>query len=140
MLPLSACVSVQSERGNQGMKSMHKVTLACALAMLVLGISAWSQSAGNSLTALIPAAVGGVLGLLGLAMMRLSLRRYAMHGAMLVAELGAFASLWRGIPSAMDAPVLSLAARTQLFMGALLLAYLAAMVHLYIRNRRVAAV
>ncbi|MEO0662565.1 MAG: hypothetical protein AAFZ87_13600 [Planctomycetota bacterium] len=58
--------------------------------------SAAVDDQGPSVTALIPAFVGGLLVLLGVAALRESARKHAMHGAATVALLGFLAGAGRG--------------------------------------------
>ena len=60
-----------------------------------------ADAASRSVTALIPAVVGALLLICTFIAAKATLRKHAMHGAMLIALLGALAPLGRIIPVAM---------------------------------------
>ena len=78
---------------------MAKLALGFGLALI--GLGAWGYlgaTAGHaSLTALIPAAVGGLLLACGLVALREGLRMHAMHAAALVGLLGTLLAAGRGV-------------------------------------------
>jgi hypothetical protein len=71
-------------------------TLYTGVALIVLGVGGYVLSGAASVTALIPAVIGAVFLLLGLLGRKESLRKHAMHAAMLVALL-AIGGTFRGI-------------------------------------------
>lgn len=114
---------------------MARITLIVAVALVLLGMGSWLVSGQSSLTALIPAVFGFVLGLAGIAALRQSLRKVAMHIAALVSLLGAVGSLGRALPSLDFSHSMGLAAVTQLVMGTILLVFLVLCVRSFIRAR-----
>lgn len=67
---------------------MPAITRLVGFILIAVGIVAFVASGADSPTALIPAALGAVLALLGFLASRENARRHAMHAAMLVALLG----------------------------------------------------
>ena len=67
---------------------MPATTRLVGIVLIVVGVVAFVASGADSPTALIPAALGLVLVVLGLVANREAARRHAMHAAMLVALLG----------------------------------------------------
>lgn len=67
---------------------MPAITRGVGIVLIVVGAVAFVASGADSPTALIPAALGLVLVVLGVVGNRESARRHAMHAAMLVALLG----------------------------------------------------
>lgn len=68
---------------------MANLTIALAVALILLGVGGYMGSGGASLTALIPAAFGVVLLILGVVARDPGKRKHAMHGAAMVGLLGA---------------------------------------------------
>ena len=78
---------------------MPKLTMLLGLLLIGLGLYGYFVLAGDdpSITALIPAFVGGVFLLLGIVGLSRKLRMHAMHVAVLLALLGAAGLAARGI-------------------------------------------
>lgn len=76
---------------------MPKLTVGFGASLIILGIGAYFLSGLVSLTALIPAAFGGVLVALGLVAKRAASTKHAMHAAAVVAVVG-IAGSWSGLP------------------------------------------
>lgn len=72
---------------------MTVVTLVVGAALTLLGIVAYVASDAASLTAFIPSVIGLLMIIAGLLARKESLRRHAIHGALVVALLGALGSL-----------------------------------------------
>lgn len=72
---------------------MTNLTRALGAALVVLGVIAFVVTGADSLTALIPAVLGLVVLALGVAAGSESLHRHAIHGALVVALLGALGTL-----------------------------------------------
>lgn len=81
---------------------MTKAAIISGVVLMGIGIAGYVHGVRNdraSLTALIPAAIGGVLFLLGLlAAAKENLRKHLMHAAVLVALIGSIATAARLIP------------------------------------------
>lgn len=75
---------------------MASTTIALGVVLIVLGLAGYFLTGASSYTALIPAAFGVVIALLGLVARDESKRRHAMHAAVVVALLGFLGSA-RGI-------------------------------------------
>ena len=69
------------------------MTRALGAALIVIGVVAYLATGTDSPTALIPAALGVVIVALGVLAGRASLHRHAIHGALVVALLGALGTL-----------------------------------------------
>lgn len=67
---------------------MPATTRLVGIVLIIVGVVAFVASGADSPTALIPAALGVVLVVLGLVANREKARRHAMHTAMLVALIG----------------------------------------------------
>ena len=78
---------------------MSKITIGFGMALVALGLVGYLGAAADhrSITALIPAFVGGPLLLCGLIALKDSLRRDAMHAAAVLGLLGAIAAWGRGL-------------------------------------------
>lgn len=78
---------------------MPQITLLFGAALTALGFYGYfgSDNANPSVTALIPAFVGGPLFLCGLIAFKPNLRKHAMHAAAGIALLGGLAALGRGL-------------------------------------------
>ena len=68
---------------------MPRVTIAYGTALIVLGVGVYFQTGLKSLTALIPAAFGLPVVVLGVLARKERLLKHAMHGAAMLAVLGA---------------------------------------------------
>jgi hypothetical protein len=79
---------------------MANRTIGFGGALILLGVAGYAATGAHSPTALIPAAVGLVLVVLGLLARRPRARMHAMHGAALVALVG-FAGSVRGLGQAL---------------------------------------
>ncbi len=75
---------------------MASTTIALGVALIILGLAGYFLTGAASYTALIPAAFGVVIGLLGLVARDESKRKHAVHAAVVVALLGFLGSA-RGI-------------------------------------------
>lgn len=76
---------------------MPFVTVGTGVTLVALGVISYLVTGGVSLTALIPAAFGAPLALLGVLAFRQARRRLAMHGAVALGVVGFLGSA-RGIP------------------------------------------
>lgn len=72
---------------------MTSLTRALGAALVVVGLVAFAATGADSPTALIPAVLGLIIGVLGLLAGRPALHRHAIHGALAVALLGALGTL-----------------------------------------------
>jgi hypothetical protein len=73
---------------------MTSLSLVTAIALVAIGVLSFVITGGASVTALIPAALGALIGAAALiADRREAWRRHLMHGAMTVALLGVLGSL-----------------------------------------------
>lgn len=75
---------------------MPSLTIALGVALIVVGLGGYFLTGAVSLTALIPAAFGLVIAVLGVIARDQRLRKHAMHGAIVVALLGFLGSV-RGL-------------------------------------------
>jgi len=75
---------------------MVNITIIFALFLIALGIGGYFFSGAASITALIPAFFGGFFLVVGLIARREAFRKYAMHGAALLAVLSLFGT-FRGL-------------------------------------------
>ena len=71
---------------------MANITIAFGILLILLGLGGWFGSGGASMTALIPAAFGIVLLILGVIARNEKVRKHAMHVAVIVGLLGFFGS------------------------------------------------
>jgi len=69
---------------------MAKLSLTVGVILVVIGVGGYVASSYASATALIPAAIGVLIGLLGLMARNDQWRRHAMHAAMGIALVGIF--------------------------------------------------
>lgn len=81
-----------SEQSGPKQLNMPGLSVGFGISLLALGIGVYLASGRSSLTALIPAAFGLVLVVLGLAGKRPPATKHAMHAAAVVALLGFFGS------------------------------------------------
>ena len=72
---------------------MAKVTQIVGLVLIAVGVIAYVATGFASVTALLPAALGVVVGVLGLVAARTEGGHHAIHAALVVALLGALGSL-----------------------------------------------
>ena len=75
---------------------MPSITVALGVALIVLGLAGYFLTGAASPTALIPAAFGVVIAILGLIARDPGKRKHAMHAAVVIALLGLLGSL-RGL-------------------------------------------
>jgi drug/metabolite transporter (DMT)-like permease len=80
--------------------AMTTVTLVFGIVLVVLGVGGYAVTGGTSLTALIPAAFGIVMAVLGWFGRNEKLRRHLMHAAAVLGLVG-FAATARGIGGAL---------------------------------------
>lgn len=80
---------------------MAKITIAFSSILILLGLASYfgASAANPSVTALIPTAFGVALLGCGLAALRPSWRKHAMHAAVSISLLGALAASGRGLSS-----------------------------------------
>jgi uncharacterized membrane protein len=71
--------------------------MAVGVLLMSLGLGGYYYTDRESATALIPAALGVVLVVLGVLARNDKMRKHAMHAAMLFALIGCTASTWRAI-------------------------------------------
>ncbi|MHC4399042.1 MAG: hypothetical protein ACYTG0_05110 [Planctomycetota bacterium] len=74
---------------------MPKVAVAVAALLIIQGVAFYVGTPSKSPTALIPAAVGLPILILGILAVRQTARKHAMHGAAAFALLGLLAAVWR---------------------------------------------
>lgn len=72
---------------------MTTITRALGLTLIAVGVVGYITTGSDSITALIPAALGVVILVLGLLAARPALHQHAIHGALVVALLGALGTL-----------------------------------------------
>lgn len=121
------------------MSRMASFTIRIGALLVVFGAAGYVLTGATSLTALIPAAVGVVLALLGLLGQRsVAMRPHAMHAAMLVALIGLAGSIGGlvALPSALGAGALRPAIVMRASMALLLVVYLVIGVRSFIAARR----
>ena len=116
---------------------MVRLTLVIAGLLLVVGVVGYAIPEGRHVTALIPAAVGVLLGVCGLlALLGESLRMHAMHAAMAIALLGALMTLEPISRLLRGATVGAVTLTATIVMALLLIVYLVLGVRSFIRARR----
>ena len=117
---------------------MPSITIALGVALIILGLAGYFLTGAVSLTALIPAAFGLVIGVAGLIARDDRKRKHAMHAAVFIALLGLLGSA-RGLlqigelyerTSTRPAAVVA-----QAIMALLTLAYIAVAVRSFIKAR-----
>ena len=117
---------------------MPSLTIALGVALVALGLGGYLLTGGVSVTALIPAAFGLVIGAAGLLARDPGKRKHAMHAAVAVALLGFLGSL-RGvlqIGSLFDGTAARPAAVvSQVVMAAMTLVYIAIAVRSFVQAR-----
>lgn len=72
---------------------MTTITRALGLILIALGVVSYLATGSDSITALIPAALGLVILVLGILAARESMHQHAIHAALVVALLGALGTL-----------------------------------------------
>ena len=72
---------------------MAKITQIVGLVLIVVGLVAYAATGFASVTALLPALLGLVIGVLGLVAPRAEWGHHAIHAALVIALLGALGSL-----------------------------------------------
>lgn len=72
---------------------MTAITRALGLALIAVGVVSYVVTGSDSITALIPAALGVIILALGVAAARDSLHRHAIHAALAVALVGALGTV-----------------------------------------------
>lgn len=77
---------------------MAPVSIAAGLILVMIGLLGYFGTETQSPTALIPAALGLVLIVLGALALRERLRKHAMHAAAVVGLLGFLFPVWRAAP------------------------------------------
>ncbi len=126
---------------------MHHITVITGLLLGAIGVFGyfWSASENPSPTALIPAAFGVVLIVLGIVAHRPTVRKHAMHAAVMVGLIGLLLAGGRGVmklgAAASDDLSISRPVRLVLLMAIVCLIYVALCVNSFIaaRRRRVAS-
>lgn len=115
---------------------MTAVTRAIGVLLIVVGVGAWllAGGPGTSLTALLPAVLGLILLVLGLAAGRGEWHRHVIHAALVVALLGFLGTLRQVIP--LFTGEAGLAAWASLITALLCLLYVALGVRSFIAARR----
>jgi hypothetical protein len=83
------------------MRVMARTTIVFALVLIVIGVAGYVGTGAASVTALIPAFFGVVLGLLGWWGLNDRYRKHALHAAVVVGVLG-FLGAARGLPGLLD--------------------------------------
>lgn len=114
---------------------MGKITIGFGVALIVLGVVGYFAGSASSITGLIPAIWGLILGGLGFWALRGS-EKTAMHIAAVVALLGALAPLSRVVPGLTSGGELSLAFWSNALMFLLCGALLALYVRSFVMARR----
>lgn len=121
---------------------MHHITLATGVILTAIGLFGYFGSASDnpSPTALIPAAFGAVLIVLGLVAHRASVRMHAMHVAVMVGLIGFLLAGGRGFMklglAASDDLTISRPVRLVLLMAIVCLVYVGLCVGSFISARR----
>ncbi len=115
---------------------MPTTTRYFGLILIVLGVASYMLTGRTSLTAMIPAFFGVVLVICAFVARNEAARKHAMHAAVAVGLLGGLAALGRGGPAALNGDAMRPAVLSQLFMGVLLLIYVALGVQSFIAARK----
>ncbi|MEN6497952.1 MAG: hypothetical protein ABFD16_26940 [Thermoguttaceae bacterium] len=100
---------------------MARITITIGVILMLLGMGTYLGGGQKSVTALIPAFFGLPLTLLGLAALKDTWRKHAMHAAAGLALLGFVGALARPVHKTLagEPPALSLALASQLLMAIL---------------------
>lgn len=121
---------------------MAKLTLGFALILIVLGVACFVATGSQAPTALIPAAFGVVLGILGLLARTADSKRrmMTMHIAVLIGLIGFIFPGWRGvrdlIAQSQGHAVLRPAMNEELAMAVICLVFVLLCVRSFIQARR----
>ena len=116
---------------------MAKVTIALAVALIVLGVAGFVATGSEHYTALIPAAFGVVFAVLGFVALNPAARKHAMHAAAALALLG-FVFTVKGAVTLVTSGA-SAAAISKTIMSLLCLIFVGLCVRSFINARRSAA-
>ena len=118
---------------------MPAMTLALGVALVVVGLAGYFMTGGVSVTALIPAAFGVVIAIMGAIARSPGARKHAMHAAVAIALLGFLGSV-RGllqIGAVLDGTAARPAAViSQSIMAVLTLVYIVLAVRSFVEARR----
>jgi hypothetical protein len=117
-----------------------KLTLTTGILLIALGIVGYCGSGAQSMTALIPAGFGIIIGILGILSKKENIHKHMIHGALLIALLGLIGS-FSGIFKTFDllrniAVERPTAAIAQAIMALICLIYLIAGIQSFIIARR----
>lgn len=117
---------------------MTAVTRAVGAALILVGLAGWliGGGPGTSWTALLPAALGLVVLVLGLLAGRASLHRHAIHAALVVALLGALGTAPNAADLVDGSAERPIAAWASLVTALVCLAYIALGVRSFVAARR----
>lgn len=120
---------------------MTAVTRGIGVALVIVGVGAWLLAGGygTSPTALLPALLGLIILVLGLLAGRESLRRHAIHSALVIALLGLIGAAPRALPAFTRPGDAGLAAWASLVTVVLCLIYLVLGVRSFIAARKTPA-
>lgn len=78
---------------------MAPKAIGFGIVLILVGLGGYFGTGTTSWTALIPSIIGALLAVFGVVGLKEHLRMHAMHGAVLVALLGALGSLGRLVPA-----------------------------------------
>lgn len=115
---------------------MANVAIAFGALLIVLGLAVYAASGGASVTALIPAFLGGPLAALGLLGRKEALRRHAMHAAAALGLVGTLGALRGVVVWVLGHPIAPLALLAHAAMLLLCGTFLALCVRSFVRARR----
>jgi uncharacterized membrane protein HdeD (DUF308 family) len=125
--------SLQSHNSLTGVY-LAKLSIAFGVALILVGIGGFLPN--HAPTALIPAYVGIVLAIFGVAAMKPTLRMHAMHFAVLLALIGCFAAGGRLAISLSKTPIDNVAVTSQSLMTVLCGVFVFLCVRSFIAARR----
>jgi len=116
---------------------MARISIIFGVLLILLGVGSYFGTGVPSVTALIPAAFGVVLAVLGRVAFRESARKHAMHAASVVGLLGVVGALARPVKAALGGEfAMSAAAVSQLLMALLCAVFLGLCVKSFVDARR----
>ena len=116
---------------------MSKISIFFGLLLVTLGLAFYVATGSEKTTALIPAFLGVVIGILGLVALVPKFKKHAAHGATLAGLLGVFGGLGMGLRTVMAGNVeRPLAVVEQFLMGAICVVYLFFCVKSFIAARK----
>ena len=116
---------------------IYRTTSIVAALLIIVGATAYFASDTGSPTALIPAAIGLLIGILwAISKARPAIAKHTMHGVAVIALLGALGSLGRVIPALMEGITYPVAFAAQLVTSALCAWLIVAAVQHFRANRR----